>query len=77
MLQWADQHAPFYPSKCQYKSAVWYTNKTQLEIAKKKVKELSKDGQRKVYVDLESVNAFYRGEDYHQDYLEKTMGGMY
>ena len=34
----------------------------QLEIAQKKVEELSKDGQREVYVDLEPINAFYKAE---------------
>ena len=71
--EWAAQHAPFYPSKCQYKSAIWYTNENQLKTAQMKVEELSKGGQRKVYVDLEPVNAFYKAEEYHQDFLEKQM----
>ena len=32
-----------------------------------------KGGQRKVYVDIEPVSAFYRGEEYHQDFLDKQM----
>jgi peptide-methionine (S)-S-oxide reductase len=70
---WADQHAPFYPSKCQYRSAIFYCSEEQLCAAQRKIDELSKGGQRKVYVDLEPVTAFYRAEEYHQDFLEKQM----
>lgn len=71
--EWADMHAPFYPSKCQYRSAVFYCNQKQLDVAKLKIEELGKGGQRKVYVDLEPVSAFYRAEEYHQDFLDKQM----
>ena len=71
--EWAAQHAPYYPSKCQYRSVIWYTNEEQRGAAQKKIEELSKGGQRKVYVDLEPVTTFYRGEEYHQDFLEKQM----
>jgi peptide-methionine (S)-S-oxide reductase len=70
---WADQHAPFYPSKCQYRSAIFYTSEEQLNIAAMKINELSRGGQRKVYVDLEPATSFYRAEEYHQDFLEKQM----
>lgn len=71
--EWADQHAPFYPSKCQYRSAIFYCSEEQRNAAQKKVEELGKGGQRKVYVDVEPVSAFYRGEEYHQNFLEKQM----
>mmetsp|Transcript_19589 Transcript_19589/g.35242 ORF Transcript_19589/g.35242 Transcript_19589/m.35242 type:complete len:126 (+) Transcript_19589:236-613(+) len=71
--EWADQHAPYYPSKCQYRSAVFYSSDAQRNAAQKKIEELGKDGQRKVCVDLEPVSKFYRGEEYHQDFLEKQM----
>ena len=71
--EWSDQHAPYYPSKCQYKSGVWYTSDEQRIAAEKKVEELSKGGQRKVYVDIEPVKAFYEGEEYHQNFLDKQV----
>jgi peptide-methionine (S)-S-oxide reductase len=70
---WADQHAPFYPSKCQYRSAIFYCSEEQLHAAQRKIDELSKGGLRKVYVDLEPVTTFYRAEEYHQDFLDKSM----
>ncbi|KAL7543077.1 hypothetical protein ACHAXR_012394 [Thalassiosira sp. AJA248-18] len=71
--EWSDQHAPYYPSKCQYRSAIFYCSEEQRNAALKKVEELGKGGERKVYVDLEPVSTFYRGEEYHQDFLEKQM----
>ena len=66
-------HAPFYPSKCQYRSAIFYCNEEQRETANQKIQELGKNGTRKVYVDLEPVSSFYRAEEYHQNFLEKQM----
>jgi peptide-methionine (S)-S-oxide reductase len=71
--EWAHQHEPFYPSKCQYRSAIFYCNNKQLNAAQKKIEELRKGGLRKVYVDLEPVSVFYMAEEYHQDFLEKQM----
>lgn len=71
--EWAKQHEPFYPSKCQYRSAIFYCNEDQRNAALKKIEEFSKGGERKVYVDVEPVSAFYKGEEYHQNFLEKQM----
>lgn len=71
--EWAKQHAPFYTSKCQYRSAIFYCSEEQRDAAQKKIEELGRGGQRKVYVDLEPVSTFYRGEEYHQNFLEKQM----
>lgn len=71
--EWAHQHQPYYPSKCQYRSAIFYCNDEQLAAAQKKIEELRKGGSRKVYVDLEPVSTFYMAEEYHQDFLEKQM----
>ena len=70
--EWA-RCAPYYPSKCQYRAAIWYSNEQQRDAALKKIDELGRGGDRKVYVDVEPVSAFYRGEEYHQDFLDKQM----
>ena len=59
--------------KCQYRSAIFYCNEDQRNAALKKIEEFSKGGERKVYVDVEPVSAFYKGEEYHQNFLEKQM----
>jgi peptide methionine sulfoxide reductase MsrA len=64
-------HAPFYPSKCQYRSAIFYCNEGQREAANQKIQQLGNNGSRKVYVDLEPVSSFYKAEEYHQDFLDK------
>merc|ERR1712060_990707 len=48
--EWAAQHEPYYQSKCQYRSAIFYVDERQRVAAEKKVQELSKGGQRKVYI---------------------------
>mmetsp|Transcript_6253 Transcript_6253/g.14153 ORF Transcript_6253/g.14153 Transcript_6253/m.14153 type:complete len:127 (+) Transcript_6253:289-669(+) len=72
--EWADQHTlPNYPSKGQYRSAIFYSSEEQRYAALKKIEELGKGGSRKVFVDLEPVSTFYRGEEYHQNFLEKQV----
>jgi len=73
--EWADQHAPYYPSSCQYRSAIFYCSEKQRHAALKKIEELGNGGTRTVCVDLEPVSNFYRGEEYHQDFLEKQTSG--
>lgn len=72
--EWASLHAPFYPSSCQYRSAIFYQSDDQRDIARKKIEELGNGGKRKVCVDLEPTSAFYKGEEYHQDFLDKQTG---
>lgn len=71
---WADSHAPFYPSKAQYKSAVFYLDEKQKDIAEKIVQDIvEKKNGIKIYSDIEAASPFYRAEEYHQDFLNKQM----
>lgn len=71
---WADSHAPFYPSKAQYKSAIFYLNQEQKDIAEKAVNDIvQKKNGIKIYTDIEAVSPFYRAEEYHQDFLNKQV----
>jgi peptide methionine sulfoxide reductase msrA/msrB len=54
----------------QYKSAIFYTNERQKEIAEKIIEELKK--RYKVATQLRKASTFWVAEDYHQDYYEKT-----
>lgn len=54
----------------QYRSVIFYRNQKQFNVAKSIIDELNKN---KVYPDpvitqLNSFKAFYKAEDYHQDY---------
>lgn len=74
--EWAGMHAPFYPSKGQYRSAIFYQNEEQQKVAEAKVAALGRDGERNVFVDVEPVSTFYRGEEYHQDFLDKQSSSV-
>jgi peptide methionine sulfoxide reductase msrA/msrB len=55
----------------QYRSAIFYTDIEQKQIAEKIINELeSKD--YKVETKVEKASTFYVAEDYHQDYYKKT-----
>ena len=54
----------------QYRSAVFYLNDRQKEVAEKLIAELGDKGY-KVVTQLRAATAFYPAEEYHQDYLAK------
>ena len=70
---WAHSHSPFFPQKCQYRSAIWYRNEEQKAAAESVIANLqNKRGEgKKVYADVEPIGPFYRAEEYHQDFLNK------
>lgn len=61
----------------QYRSAIFYTSKEQLEIAKKVISRVdaSKAWGKPVVTQLEKAETFWKAEDYHQDYLVKNPSG--
>jgi len=78
--EWSAIARPFFPqtSTTQYRSAVFYRTEEQKESALRKLNELrgTKEGRNgDVYADIEPVSAFYRAEEYHQDFLNKQMTG--
>ncbi len=62
-----------------YRSAIFYTNEKQKQIAydtKKIYQELlSKNGYGKIVTQIEALKKFYKAEEYHQDYLKKNPFG--
>lgn len=54
----------------QYRSAVFYHNLKQKELALKSKEKLEKSG-KKVVTEIVKASKFYTAEDYHQRYLEK------
>ncbi|MBN2542254.1 bifunctional methionine sulfoxide reductase B/A protein [bacterium] len=55
----------------QYRSEIFYTLEKQRETAQKYV-EMLKDKGYSVATGITKATAFWEGEDYHQDYYEKT-----
>lgn len=56
----------------QYRSAIFYSNEEQKRLAESYIAELtkSKTFARPIATQVVSLNAFYKAEDYHQDYLD-------
>ncbi len=55
----------------QYRSAVYYTDDAQKQIAEKLIGELEAKG-LKVATEVTKSSKFYAAEEYHQDYYAKT-----
>lgn len=61
----------------QYRSAIFYLNEEQKEIAEKLVKELEDKGYD-IATEITKAGEFYpEKKDYHQDYYQKTGGSPY
>ena len=62
-----------------YRSAIFYTNKTQYKVALQTESEyqklLSKAGYGQITTEIEPLDKFYDAEDYHQNYLQKNPNG--
>ena len=58
----------------QYRSIIFYTDEHQKELAEKSKKELDSSGKYKdpVVTEIIPVMPFYKAEEYHQKYFEKT-----
>lgn len=61
----------------QYRSEIFYLNAEQKEVAKKIIERVdrSKHWGQPAVTRLSQAPTFYRGEEYHQDYLKKHPGG--
>lgn len=57
----------------QYRSVIFYMNEEQYRRALRSKEKIEKSGtyQNKIVTEIAPVSVFYRGEDYHQQYLEK------
>lgn len=57
----------------QYRSAIFYTDDRQKEIAEKVIKDFAPTlYEESIVTDLMTFQAFYPAEDYHQDYFNKV-----
>ncbi|WP_455363425.1 peptide-methionine (S)-S-oxide reductase MsrA [[Eubacterium] cellulosolvens] len=58
----------------QYRSIILYHDEDQREAAEQVIKEVNESGtwKRPVVTELVPFNAFYRAEDYHQEYYERN-----
>ena len=61
----------------QYRSAIFYLDDRQKEIAEKVITdvEASKKWPKPIVTEVTKAGAWYKAEEYHQDYLVKNPGG--
>lgn len=61
----------------QYRSAIFYTNSVQKQVAERVKMTVDASGRWKapLVTEITKADTFYRAEDYHQDYLQKNPGG--
>jgi peptide-methionine (S)-S-oxide reductase len=74
VLSWTQKHSPNYKSKCQYRSAVWYLDEEQKEVAEDVVNGWKASAREPLFTSVEPALTFFRGEEYHQYFLSKRGG---
>jgi peptide-methionine (S)-S-oxide reductase len=58
----------------QYRSAIFYHNEKQKELAEQSKEEKSKDYDRPIVTEILPAQKFWMAEEYHQQYHEKHRG---
>jgi peptide-methionine (S)-S-oxide reductase len=63
----------------QYRSAIFYHDQKQKEMAEKKIKELDTSGKfmGKIVTEVTPFKNFYIAEDYHKNYYDNNKGAAY
>ena len=56
----------------QYRSVIFYHSEKQKEVAQTVLKEMAPYYENPIVTELKPALKFYRGEEYHQNYLEKN-----
>jgi peptide methionine sulfoxide reductase msrA/msrB len=61
----------------QYRSAIFFANEKQREVAKKMIERVNKSKAwgGDAVTQVTALKSFWRAEDYHQDYLQKNPSG--
>lgn len=61
----------------QYRSAIFYKNANEKQLAQEKIKTLSSELGDEIVTELNPYTQFYKAEDYHQDYEKKNPNDRY
>ncbi|MDD5455251.1 MAG: peptide-methionine (S)-S-oxide reductase MsrA [Candidatus Ratteibacteria bacterium] len=69
-----DLEGQFSDKGSQYKTAIFYHNEEQKRLAEKSKDQLQKTGKfdKPIVTDIIPATAFYKAEEYHQDYYKKN-----
>jgi len=68
-----DDLGQFVDKGSQYKTAIFYLNETQKDLAEKSKKDLEDSGNfdKQIVTEVLPAQEFYNAEEYHQDYYKK------
>ena len=55
----------------QYRSAIFYYDEEQKELAQKSLDEFQKKLNKKIVTEITKADTFWKAEEYHQKYFEK------
>ena len=55
----------------QYRSAIFYYDENQKELAQKSLDEFQKKLNKKIVTEITKADTFWKAEEYHQKYFEK------
>jgi len=73
VVSWTQMHHPSYRSKTQYRSAIWYMNEEQKEVAQKLIKGWEDSSREALHTNFEPALVFYKAEEYHQNFMQKKI----
>lgn len=73
-IEWSRMHSPTYKNKCQYRSAVWYLDDDQKEVAEQVVAGMKAALRQELFTSVEPATTFYKAEEYHQRFMAKQQG---
>lgn len=74
VVSWTQMHHPSYKGKTQYRSAVWYTDDEQQQVALEIVKSWEGSSREQLHTSVEPALTFYKADEYHQFFMEKRSG---
>ena len=59
----------------QYRTGIYYTDENDLGIIKNKINKKQKKYEDEIQVEVEKLDNYILGEEYHQNYLDKNPNG--
>ena len=59
----------------RYRTGIYWINSEDEKVVTKALSELQKNYEKPIVVENEPLKNFYSGEEYHQDYLDKSPSG--
>ncbi|TDM43381.1 peptide-methionine (S)-S-oxide reductase [Macrococcoides canis] len=67
-----DNEGQYQDRGSQYRTAIFYTDESQKEIAENYIKKIQPDFDKPIVTELREAKTFYKAEEYHQDFYKKN-----